>query len=126
MPCKLPDAGDKMPTLASEPIPGVSFSKVDDDVPCIEVSDRLRTPIRLTADGRPTFVIAKYGTTAAFTQSDHQWIEQSITCISDPLGMNGETLIGQRRAERPQAKARPAPRASLEEETFKALFPIFA
>jgi hypothetical protein len=40
--------------------------------------------------------------------------------------MHGETLIGQRRVERPQTKARPAPRASLEEETFKALFPIFA
>lgn len=115
-----------MASATSEQIAGIEYAKTAADVPCLEVVDRLRTPLCLTADGRPTFVLSKYPTTAAFLEATQQWSEQSVTCIFDPLGINGETMIGQRRAERPLTTPRSALRASLETDAFKHLFPIFA
>ncbi|MGH8560077.1 MAG: hypothetical protein ACRESZ_22025 [Methylococcales bacterium] len=95
------------------------------DVPLLEVRETLATPLHITT-GTPTFVISKHGTTPAFDKQSYLFIDQSITCIPDPLGINGETLIGQRRTERPQSKARPAPGVSFHKQTFEAIFPLFA
>lgn len=105
---------------------GISHARSDAEIPSLSVSERLRTPLQRKEDGSVIFVVRELETTQAFNRATHRWITQSITSILDPLGIVGETLIGQRRTERPKAEARPAPKASFEEETFKALFPLFA
>jgi LmbE family N-acetylglucosaminyl deacetylase/galactose-1-phosphate uridylyltransferase len=78
------------------------------------------------ANGRPSFVIKVLETTPAFDKNTHKWSPQTITCVPDPLGINGETQIGKLRAERPRSEAPPPPSARFDEDTFKSLFPIFA
>jgi len=105
--------------------PGIVYATTDDEIPLISVSALFRTPIVL-GSGKPGMMIQMLPTTEAFDKDTHQWTEQSVISISDPLGINGETLIGQRRTERPKAEAKPAPSAEFEESTFETLFPLFA
>jgi LmbE family N-acetylglucosaminyl deacetylase/diadenosine tetraphosphate (Ap4A) HIT family hydrolase len=109
---------------SSQPV-GIVFAASEADVPSLPIQGSLRTPLQF--DGQEArFVLGRYYTTKAFDRTTHEWTDQSITCIPDPLGINGETLIGQRRTERPKAEAKPTPAAEFEESTFKTLFPLFA
>jgi len=112
-----------MPQIETQ---GVTIVDAATELPTLETTEQLHTPLTVE-DGQPKLVVQRLATTMAFERdTEDPWIQQSITCIPDPLGINGETLIGQRRTERPKAEASPPPAARLGEETFKALFPIFA
>jgi LmbE family N-acetylglucosaminyl deacetylase/galactose-1-phosphate uridylyltransferase len=108
----------------TQPI-GILFAGPDTAVPSLPIRGHLRTPLHFDGN-EPWLVVERLQTTQAFDRATHQWTAQSVTSISDPLGINGETLIGQRRTERPKADAKPAPAAEFEESTFETLFPIFA
>ena len=87
------------------------------------------TPISVDEGGNPYFQIKKIKTTDSYSPSKPlrtKWQAQYITSIPDPLGINGETLIGQRRADRPKLESRPPRNSNLDIETFKALFPIYS
>lgn len=91
----------------------------------LTIEDNAVTPLAFNESKRPYFLLGRRKTTGSFDREKCSWSQQSVTFIADPLGIHGETLIGQGRTERPRAEAHPAPSARLEEETVKALFPIF-
>jgi LmbE family N-acetylglucosaminyl deacetylase len=106
-------------------VPGVFYVHTDEDFPLLHLQEQIRTPLRIR-NRQPEFVVQQLGTTSAFDSVTYLSVPQLVTCIPDPLGINGETLIGKRRAERPQSQANPAPPAEFEESTFQTLFPLFA
>jgi LmbE family N-acetylglucosaminyl deacetylase/diadenosine tetraphosphate (Ap4A) HIT family hydrolase len=116
-----PISGKKL--LASD---GVSYAETENDVPHLNIEEKLKTPLQLDENGEPFLVVQRIATTKAFNKDTQLWDDQAIVCVMDPLGINGETQVGQKRTERPKSEAHPGPAARLDEATFKALFPIFA
>jgi len=100
------------------------YARLDSGIPLLEVREKVKTSLGLNDRKEPCFFIQKLQTTDAFDKEEHNWKPQSITCIVDPLGIHGETLIGQRRTERPKSEARHVPSTGFDENTIMTLFPI--
>ncbi|MBF0466356.1 MAG: PIG-L family deacetylase [Nitrospirae bacterium] len=98
--------------------------RYNDDETSVQISDKKNIPIGVDDSGKPFFVISKIRSNDFYDGKDKS--DQFVTTIPDPLGINGETLIGQRRSERSfTGHYAYVPMKSFDEDTVRMLFPLF-